>query len=305
MEKHIIDRRLEILKAEGILFRTNAHVGKNVPITELKQYDAVVLCNGATAPRQLPIPGADAEGVIQAMHFLKQQNNRVSGAPAIEDNNYYSLQEEVTAEGKDVIVIGGGDTGSDCIGTSIRQGANSVTNFELLAKPAAGRTQKYPWPYFAIKLTTSTSHQEGAEREWSIMTKEFVTDKAGKLTGLKTVEVDWIADSITGKQTLQERPDSEKTWPCDLALLAIGFTGPQQSLAQELGVKLDGRGNQKASPLDYKTNVKGLFTAGDSRRGQSLIVWAISEGREAAYHVDEYLMGSSLLPRKGEGGLTD
>lgn len=305
LEKHIIDRRISLLKEEGIRFRTNANVGKNVPVLELRKYDAVVLCNGATAPRQLPIPGAEAKGVVQAMHFLKQQNNRVSGAPAIEDNNYYELQEEVTAEGKNVIVIGGGDTGSDCIGTSFRQGARTVTNFELLAKPAADRTPDFPWPYFALTLNTSTSHEEGAERQWNIMTKEFVLDKSGKLTGLKTVEVDLTKNPTTGKYDLEERPNSEKTWPCDLALLAIGFSGPQITLAQQLGIELDGKGNQKASLKDYQTNVKGMFTAGDSRRGQSLIVWAISEGREAAYHVDKFLMGSSDLPRKGDGDLVE
>ncbi|MBX2845049.1 MAG: glutamate synthase subunit beta [Saprospiraceae bacterium] len=303
MEKHIIDRRLKVMEAEGIAFKTNAYVGKNVAISELKSYDAVLLANGATVGRKLPIPGADATGVVQAMHFLKQQNKRVEGSAPIDTNNYYSLEEEVVAKGKNVIVIGGGDTGSDCIGTSIRQGAKSVVNFELLGKPPVARSASTPWPLFALKMSTSTSHEEGAERNWSILTKEFLKDASGQLTGLKTVEIEWITDAETGKARFEEVADTEKIWPCDLVLIAIGFSGVEPTLAQQLGVELDPRGNQKASLKDYKTNLKGVFAAGDSRRGQSLIVWAISEGREAAFHIDEYLMGKSYLPQKGQGDI--
>lgn len=305
LEKTVIDRRVTVMEQEGIIFKPNSHIGKNIPVSELADFDAIVLATGATVSRKLPIGNSDAEGVVQAMHFLKQQNNRVAGVPAIDENNYYELDEEVTADGKHVIVIGGGDTGSDCIGTSNRQGAKSVTNFELLTKPADGRTEHYPWPYFAVKLYTSTSHEEGVERQWSILTKEFVKDENNQLVGLKTVNVEWERDSSTGKMNLIEIEGSEKEWPCDLALIAIGFTGPEASLAEQLGVRLTARGNHEASLKNYQTNVKNIFSAGDCRRGQSLIVWAISEGRECAYHVDKFLMGKSKLPRKGEGGLDE
>ncbi len=303
LEKTVIDRRIEILEQEGIVFKTNSFIGKNVPVTELDSYDAVVICTGATMDRKLPIPGNDAKGVVAAMHFLKQQNNRVAGQPAVSDNNYYELDEELDAKGKHVIVIGGGDTGSDCIGTCNRQGAASITNFELLNKPPDTRSDHTPWPYFALRLYTSSSHEEGVDREWNILTKEFITE-GGTVTGLKTVEVEWLTNIETGKRYFNEIEGTEKIWPCDLALIAIGFSGPENTLIDQLGVEFTTHGTVKASLSDYKTNVKKYFTAGDCRRGQSLIVWAISEGREAAYQVDKYLMGKSLLPTKGSGGLT-
>jgi len=295
MEKHVIDRRLEILEEEGIEFRCGVHVGKDVAATDLQsEFDAILLCGGATVRRPLPIPGADLDGVVQAMDFLGQNNRRVDGIPFEGD--------EITAKGKNVVVIGGGDTGSDCIGTSFRQGAKTVSNFEILGKPPAGRPEDQPWPFWPMRLRTSSSHKEGAERFFSISTKEFKGDADGKLTGLVTVEVEW--EKVPGQRPrLVELKGTEKEWPCDLALLALGFTGSEMGIADQLGLELDPRTNIKASVSDYKTNVPGVFAAGDQRRGQSLIVWAISEGRQAAHHVDSYLMGSSELPLKGEGDL--
>ncbi len=295
MEKTVIDRRLAILEAEGIEFRCGVHVGKDLPARQLKeQYDALLLCGGATVRRGLPVPGTDLKGVVQAMDFLGQNNRRVSGIPFEE--------APILANGKHVIVIGGGDTGSDCIGTSLRQGAASVANFEILDKPPVGRPENQPWPFWPMRLRTSSSHKEGAERFFSISTKEFRGDAKGNLKSLVTVEVAW-EKAADGRTVLVEQPGTEKEWPCQLALLALGFTGSEPSVADQLGVETDPRTNIKASPANYKTNVPGVFAAGDQRRGQSLIVWAISEGRQAAHYVDSYLMGSSELPLKGEGDL--
>ncbi|GGG10034.1 dihydropyrimidine dehydrogenase subunit A [Dokdonia pacifica] len=295
LEKHIIDRRIKILEEEGIIFKTNIEVGKTIKASELQnEFDAVVLCGGATVKRNLPIDGADLKGVHQAMDFLKQNNQRVDG---ISD-----FEEVLTAQGKHVIVIGGGDTGSDCIGTSNRHGAISVTNFEILNKPTEGRPAHQPWPYWPMKLKTTSSHQEGVERFFSISTKEFIGDTKGNLKALKTTQVEWIFKDGERPQ-LKEVPNTEKEWKCDLALLALGFTGAEKTLAEQFGVTMDGRTNIQATTKDYKTNVSGVFTAGDMRRGQSLIVWAISEGRQAAHHVDTYLMGSSTLPLKDESDL--
>ena len=208
--------------------------------------------------------------------------------------------EPISAKGKNVIVIGGGDTGSDCVGTSNRQGAKSVTNFEILPKPPAERSESTPWPYWPLQLKTSTSHEEGCERNWLISTKEFLTNEKNELTGVVTVEVEW--KKVPGQRPqLIEREGTEKTWPCELVLLALGFTGPEKTLSEQLGLKVDERGNYKAPR--YQTNVPNVFTAGDMRRGQSLIVWAINEGREAAREVDLFLMGVSNLPTKGKGDL--
>jgi len=295
MEKHIIDRRLEVMAEEGIEFKTNTEIGKDIKADELRsEFDAVLLCGGATVRRGLPIPGAELNGVVQAMDFLKQNNKRVGGETF--------EGEELLAKGKDVIVIGGGDTGSDCIGTSIRQGATSVSNFEIMPKGTTDRPESQPWPFFPMRLKTSTSHKEGAERFFSISTKEFIGDKNGNLKGLKTVEVEWVK-TPEGRPQLKEVAGSEKEWKAELVLLAMGFTGSETTVAEQLGLELDGRTNIKASEENYKTNVEGVFAAGDQRRGQSLIVWAISEGRQAAHHVDSYLMGSSKLPLKQEGDL--
>ena len=292
LDKKIIDRRIHILKEEGIEFITNAHIGKNYPIEKLNNFDAIVLCGGATQRRSLPTKGIKAKGVEQAMDYLTQQtkllfDKKIDG-------------EQISAKGKDVIVIGGGDTGSDCIGTANRQGARSVTNFEIMPKPPAHRSKKTPWPYWPLQLKTTSSHKEGCERNWLINTKKFITDKKGNLTGLKTIEVEW--KTIQGQRPeLIEKKDTEKIWPCDLALLALGFTGPEYTLSDQLGIKLDERSNYKAK--NYQTNIPHVFTAGDMRRGQSLIVWAINEGREAARAVDIYLTGDSDLPVKGDGDL--
>ena len=296
MEKHIIDRRVKVLEDEGIRFKTNAHVGINIDAKKLKEdFDAIVLCGGATVKRAIPIPGADLKGVHQAMDFLKLNNQQV--------DDLVDFKDILSAKDKNVIVIGGGDTGSDCIGTSNRHGAKSVTNFEILSKPTVGRPARQPWPYWPMRLRTSSSHQEGVKRFFSVSTKEFLGDKNGNLTGLKTVEVEWIFKEGERPQ-LKEVPNTEKKWDCDLVLLALGFTGAENTLATQFGVEMDFRTNIKATTKDYKTNIPGIFSAGDMRRGQSLIVWAISEGRQAAHHIDTYLMEQeSNLPLKDDSDL--
>lgn len=295
MEKQIIDRRIKVLQDEGIVFKTNAHVGINTEASLIKEsFDAVVLCGGATVKRHIPIPGADLKGVTQAMDFLKLNNQYVDGL--------VDFEAIISAKGKNVIVIGGGDTGSDCIGTSNRHGAKSVTNFEILSKPTEGRPAHQPWPYWPMKLKTTSSHQEGVERIFSISTKEFIGDDHGNLKALKTVEVEWIFKAGERPQ-LKEIKGTEKEWKCDLALLALGFTGAEKTLAEQFGLDMDFRTNIQASTKNYATNVPGIFAAGDMRRGQSLIVWAISEGRQAAHHVDTYLMGTSSLPLKDDNDL--
>ena len=295
LEKHIIDRRITILEEEGIVFKTNTNVGVDVSLKSLRrEFDALLLCGGAAARRSLPIKGAQLKGVVQAMDFLKLNNEYVDGLK--------SFEEIISAQHKNVIVIGGGDTGSDCIGTSNRHGAKSVTNFEILSKPTKGRPANQPWPFWPMKLKSSSSHEEGVERFWSISTKEFIGDEDGNLTGLITCEVEWIFKDGQ-RPELKELPNSEKTWPCELALLALGFTGPGTSIVEDLQIETDFRTNIKASTKDFKTNIPGVFAAGDIRRGQSLIVWAISEGRQAAHHVDTFLMGRSDLPLKDENDL--
>ena len=292
LEKEIIDRRIDILKAEGITFKTNIDVGTNYDVKELANFDAIVLCGGATVRRSLPVKGIDNKGVVQAMDFLTQQTKQLFDSPV--------EGEIISAKDKHVIVIGGGDTGSDCVGTSNRHGAKSITNFEIMPKPPIGRSETTPWPFWPLQLKTSSSHEEGCDRNWLINTKEFITNDQGEVTALKTVEVEWLIDPSKRPQLI-EKPDSEKSWPCDLALLALGFTGPEATLSEQLGLELDARSNYKAT--NYQTNVPHIFTAGDMRRGQSLIVWAISEGREAARAVDIFLMGASNLPTKGNGDL--
>ncbi|WP_310556164.1 glutamate synthase subunit beta [Flavobacterium sp.] len=291
LEKRIIDRRIAILKEEGILFQTNVNVGVNYAIEDLKKFDVIVLCGGATEKRSLPTKGAKSKGVVQAMDFLTQQTKVLYGD---------KIDNQITAFDKNVIVIGGGDTGSDCVGTSNRQGAKSVTNFEIMPKPPVDRSQTTPWPFWPLQLKTTSSHEEGCDRNWLINTKEFLANEKGELIALKTVEVKW--KTIQGQRPeLIEKEDSEKIWPCDLALLALGFTGPEKTLSEQLGLNIDNKNNFAAS--NYQTNIPNIFTAGDMRRGQSLIVWAISEGREAARAVDLYLMGSTNLPTKGNGDL--
>jgi glutamate synthase (NADPH/NADH) small chain len=293
LEKEIIDRRVAILEAEGISFKTNTNVGVNYDVSELDNFDAVVLCGGATIRRTLPVKGIDSKGVIQAMDFLTQQTKQLF--------NKKTEGELISAKDKNVIVIGGGDTGSDCVGTSNRHGAKSVTNFEIMPKPPIGRSEKTPWPFWPLQLKTSSSHEEGCDRNWLINTKEFVSNEQGELIALKTVEVEWVLRS--GERTqLVEKPNSEKTWNCDLVLLALGFTGADETISSQLDLEVDQRTNYKANE-SYQTNNPKIFTAGDMRRGQSLIVWAISEGREAARCVDLYLVGSTSLPTKGDQDL--
>jgi glutamate synthase (NADPH/NADH) small chain len=281
------------MKAEGIDFQNNTEVGVNYEVSKLEEFDAIVLSGGATSRRKLPIQGADANGVEQAMDFLKHNNEVVDGI--------CDKEARWNAAGKNVIVIGGGDTGSDCVGTSNRHGAKSVTNFEIMPKPNAERASENPWPYWPFTLKTSSSHEEGVDRNWSISTKEFIKDEAGNLMALKTVEIEWVKQE--GKRPkLVEVEGSEKEWPCDLVLLALGFTGPEKTLSEQLDLKIDDRTNIEAGKT-YQTNKPNIFVAGDMRRGQSLIVWAISEGREAAHYVDAYLMGESKLPLKGPGDL--
>jgi glutamate synthase (NADPH) small chain len=292
LEKWVIDRRISLMEEEGVVFRCNANVGVDVSINDLlREYHAIVLAGGSTIPRDLKIPGRELNGVYFAMEFLKQQNKRVS--------NRSFNEKEILAKGKNVIVIGGGDTGSDCIGTSNRHKAKSITQFELLPKPPEGRTPEMPWPTYPMTLKVSSSHEEGADRKWAIATKEFIGDGKGNLKALKVVDLEWKYNQEGRAAQFVEVAGTEREMPCELALLAMGFVHPQhEGLIKELGVDLDERGNVKASERDYQTNIAKIFTAGDMRRGQSLVVWAISEGRECARKVDEYLSGTSSLEAK-------
>jgi glutamate synthase (NADPH/NADH) small chain len=292
LEKTVLDRRIKLMEQEGVIFRTNAHVGVNISAKHLKEeFDATLICGGASAPRDLPIPGRQFKGVHFAMEFLTQQNKRVAG------DRIFS--GEILANAKNVLVIGGGDTGSDCVGTSNRQLAKSVTQIELLAKPPLTRNDdNNPWPLWPMVLMTSSSHEEGVQRQWAILTKEFLGDAMGRLTGLKVVDITWGVNA-QGKMGFEEIPGSEKIIPCELALLAIGFTGAEKGgMVEELKLELDERGNIKSQ--NYRTTQEGIFAAGDIRRGQSLVVWAISEGREAARAIDTWLMGESALEAKDE-----
>ena len=287
MEKHLINRRLVQMEAEGVQFRTSTEVGVHVSIESLKEnFDAIVLSGGAEAPRRLEIPGAELPGVRLAMEFLTQQNKRVAG----DDELRAAPRGTLTATGKHVIVIGGGDTGSDCVGTSNRQGAASVTQLEIMPKPPEKEDKALTWPDWPLKLRTSTSHEEGVERDWSVLTKRVVGEN--DVTGLECVKVEWVDGQM------QEVTGSEFVLKADLILLAMGFVGPRkQGLLDQAGVELDGRGNVAANVIDYRTSDPQIFACGDMRRGQSLVVWAIREGRQAARAVDEALMGVSELPR--------
>lgn len=289
LEKWVIDRRLDLMKQEGVIFSCGTEIGFNIKAENiLKNFDAVVLSTGAQQPRGLNIKGADLKGVHFAMEFLGKQNQVVSGE--IEEN-------PISAKGKHVIVIGGGDTGSDCIGTSNRHGASSITQLELLPKPPKQRTTLNPWPEWPMTLKTSSSHEEGAERMFSILTKEFIGNEAGEVTGLKLVDIEWKANE--GRMTFEEVAGTERVVPCDLAFLAIGYLGPAQNgLLEAFGAET--MENSLPKSKNYQSTNSKVFLAGDMRRGQSLVVWAISEGREAAVKVDEFLMGSSTLPQKDE-----
>jgi glutamate synthase (NADPH/NADH) small chain len=291
MEKHLIDRRMEQMAAEGVSFRTSVHVGVTLPAKQLlEEFDAVVLTGGSEKPRELPVPGRDLDGIHFAMDFLPLQNKRNAGD---------HVANPLVATGKHVVVIGGGDTGSDCIGTSIRQGAESVTNFELMPQPPDQENKPMTWPYWPLKLRTSSSHEEGAERDFAVATKEF-KGLDSKVESLTACHVEWVKDP-KGGMAMKEVPGTEFTIPAQLVLLAMGYIHPvHEGLVDELGVAKDARGNVKA-PTDgagaYATSVSKVFTAGDMRRGQSLVVWAIREGRQCAREVDAFLVGSSDLPR--------
>ncbi|MCO5235270.1 MAG: glutamate synthase subunit beta [Chitinophagaceae bacterium] len=302
LEKWVIDRRVNVLEEEGVEFRYHANVGVNVSINDLlREFQAIVLAGGSTIPRELTIPGSYLKGIHFAVPFLKQQNKRNADRDPLANAHLESniLQEEIKAAGKHVVVIGGGDTGSDCVGTSNRQGALSVTQFELMPTPPGSRTPFMPWPTYPMILKTSSSHEEGCEREWAIATKQFLADDKDNLRALKIVDLEWQFSEDQRPSRFVEIPGTEREIPCELALLAMGFVHPQhQGLLEELGVDYDERGNVKAAEKKYQTNIPKVFTAGDMRRGQSLVVWAISEGRECARKVDEFLMGSSLLETK-------
>ncbi|MCU0734185.1 MAG: glutamate synthase subunit beta [Methylotetracoccus sp.] len=289
MEKHLIDRRIAQMQAEGVVFRPNWHIGKDLPSQRLvDDFDAVVLACGSESPRDLPVPGRELEGVMFAMQFLGQQNRRVAGDPIPDELG-------ILATGKHVIVIGGGDTGSDCIGTSIRHGAAKVTQLEILPKPPERENKELTWPNWPNKLRTSSSHEEGCDRQWCITTKRFEGENS-RVTRIHCAKVEWTQDN--GRWVMTEVPGSEFPMKADLVLLAMGFAHPvHEGLIQELGVQLDDRGNVNADTLRYQTSLPKVFSAGDMRRGQSLVVWAIREGRQAARAVDEFLMGRSDLPR--------
>jgi glutamate synthase (NADPH) small chain len=288
LEKWVLDRRLNQMKAEGIIFECSVHVGVNFPSERLlKDFDAVVLCGGSTHPRDLPVPGRESKGVHFAMEFLPQQNRRVSGLQEI--------AEPILATGKKVVILGGGDTGADCLGTCHRQGAAEVYQFELLPKPPEDRTPEMPWPNWPMILRASTSHEEGGIRDWSINTKSFSADDQGNLKKLHGVRLDWVTGG-DGRPRMKELAGSEFELDCDLVLLALGFLGPEKpGMISDLGLELDPRGNVKVDE-SYMSSMPGVFSAGDMRRGQSLVVWAIWEGREAARGVDTYLMGETALP---------
>jgi glutamate synthase (NADPH) small chain len=282
MEKIHVDRRIEQMQGEGVRFHYGADVGVTLPVEKLlKEHDAVVLAGGAEKPRDLPIPGRELKGIHFAMDFLPQQNRRVSGEPA-------TKAEPILAKDKRVVVIGGGDTGSDCIGTSIRQGAKSVTNFEIMPQPPEHENKMLTWPDWPLKLRTSSSHEEGAAREFAVLTQKF-SGENGQVKKLHCVH---------GDAKFKAVPGTEFEIEADLVLLAMGFVSPlHDGMVKALGVELDPRGNVKADTSAYKTSVAKVFTAGDMRRGQSLVVWAIREGRQAAHAVDKFLMGSTTLPR--------
>ena len=309
MEKLHIDRRIAQMEGEGVVFRTGVFVGRTAlddsvndtsteaiaPDRLLQEFDAVVLSGGAERSRDLPVPGRELKGVHYAMEFLPQQNRVVAGD---------EVATQLHAGGKHVVVIGGGDTGSDCVGTSNRHGAKSVTQFELLPQPPARENKELTWPYWPIKLRTSSSHEEGVERDWAVTTKRFEGDGKGNVRALVAARVEWQKDPLTGAMKMSEVAGSEFELPADLVLFAMGFVAPVSSILEDFGVAKDPRGNASAAteetkggPRPYATSVPKVFAAGDMRRGQSLVVWAIREGRQCARAVDEFLMGSSTLPR--------
>jgi glutamate synthase (NADPH/NADH) small chain len=316
LEKWVVFRRIDRMREEGIVFKTNAHVGVNISVKELRDtYDAIVLCGGAEAGRELPVPGRELKGVYQAMYYLPQQNLRTLERGTAQGRNHkvpadafkakyaesisqikMPTLDEVSAKGKRVVVLGGGDTGSDCVGTAIRQGALSVHQFELMPQPPQMRSPDNPWPNWAFILRTSSSHEEGCVRDYSIMTKRL-SGENGELKKLHAVRLQWGKDPASGQMKMSEIKDSEFEMECDLLLLAMGFLGPvKKGMIEELGVTLDARGNVSCD-ANKMTSQAGVFTAGDMTRGQSLVVWAINEGRAAAQGVHHYLtVGAGSKP---------
>jgi len=304
LDKGIIDRRTRQLEAEGVTFKTSVYIGdadlpkgigsdaktKISPKKLLKDFDAVLIAAGSEVPRDLGVPGRELEGVHFALEFLQPQNKVNAGD---------KVKDQIKVSGKNVVVIGGGDTGSDCVGTSNRQGAKSILQIELMPKPPEQENKSMTWPYWPMKLRTSSSHDEGCEREWAITTKEFRGEN-GKLKSMLTAKVEWKRDDKTGQMKMSEVAGSEREIPVEAVFLAMGFVHPVASLLESFGVDKDARGNAKATTDGagcYATNVTKVFAAGDTRRGQSLVVWAIREGRQAAREVDTFLMGESVLPR--------
>lgn len=299
LAKTVVQRRVDKLQAEGVRFRTGADVGKNVDAKRLvEDHDAVLLALGATKPRDLPVPGRQLKGVCLAMDFLTCNTKHRIHGDAVHNGQF------ISAEGKDVIVIGGGDTGTDCIATSLRHGCRSLVNFELLPQPPAERAADNPWPEWPRIFRVDYGHEEAEvkfgrdPREYQLMTKEFIDDGQGRVCGVRTVEVQWTRDDA-GAWKMAEVPGSERQWPAQLILLALGFLGPEAYLAESLGINRDGRSNFEAQHGEFATSIPGVFAAGDCRRGQSLVVWAINEGRGAARAIDTYLMGSSNLAAPG------
>lgn len=292
LEKHVIDRRLSLLMESGVKFKCNTEVVSKDDIQSLTTcYDAIALCVGANQYRVAAIEEPQGGGVYQAIDFLKHNNQVVAGE--------LPPHEKLQAKNKHVVVLGGGDTGSDCIGTANRQGALSVTNFEIMNKPPRHRQPNQPWPFWPMRLRVSTSHEEGVSQRWNVLAKAFICDDDGQLKAIKTVNINWTSES--GTWQMHELEGTEKEWQCDMVLLALGFTGTQQKFADAMSLRLNDQ-SVFTSDDGYKIS-EGVFAAGDCRRGQSLIVWAISEGREMAHHIDKYLMGSSKLPLKGDGDL--
>ncbi|EMC0409226.1 glutamate synthase subunit beta [Vibrio fluvialis] len=288
----VIDRKINLMAEAGVKFEVNAHVGVDINAQQLRQeFDAVLLTGGSTVPRNLPIPGRELSGVYFAMQFLAQNNRRA--------NNLDLKTDEIHAKGKHVVVIGGGDTGSDCVGTSNRHGAASITQVEIMPMPADKRPANMPWPQYPMILRTSTSHEEGCERHWNILTKEFIGNDKGEVTGLRIADIVWKEAAAGERPSFEEMPGSERVIPCDMAFLAMGFLHPEpHGVLAQLDIKLDERGN--VATQNFATNQKGVFAAGDMRTGQSLVVRCINEGRESARAVDEYLMGNSHLEAKAD-----
>jgi len=288
MEKKVLERRLDQMKAEGVVFKANVHVGVNMPVEELrKNFDAILLAGGACAPRDLPVPGRDLKGVHFAMEYLTQSNRRCEG-------DAVPAEREITAKGKHVVIIGGGDTGADCLGTAHRQGSKTVHQLEIMPRPPEHRAANNPWPEYPYIYRVASAHEEGVERVYSVSTKRFLGDAQGRVQALALVKVELVQEG--GRSSFKEIPGSEFTLPCELVLLAMGFVGPEKpGMLERLGVKLTERGNVWRDE-NWMTSVPGVFAAGDMQRGQSLIVWAIAEARSAARGIDKYLTGASDLP---------